>query len=72
MRFSTVEQPDLQQLQMKRLQQQQATRLANFNYHPAAVEGAATTASVTAPPPRFSHSILLQQQDHHRHHHHHR
>jgi hypothetical protein len=59
MRFSIIEQPDLQQLQMKRLQQQQPTGLANFNYHSAAAEGAATTASVTAPAPRFSHSILL-------------
>ncbi len=63
MRFSTVEQPDLQLLQMKRLQQQQQpTGLANFNYHPAAAEAAATAASVTAPAPRFSHSILQQQQ----------
>ncbi|KAH8969560.1 hypothetical protein BDL97_02G040200 [Sphagnum fallax] len=62
MRFSTVEQPDLQLLQMRRLQQQQPTGLANFNYHPAAAEAAATAASVTAPAPRFSHSILQQQQ----------
>jgi hypothetical protein len=47
---------------MKRLQQQQPTGLANFNYHPAAVEGATTAASVIAPAPRFSHSILLLQQ----------
>jgi hypothetical protein len=59
MRFSTVEQPNLQQLQMKCLQQQQPTELANFNYHPTVIEGVATTASVTAPIPRFSHSILL-------------
>ncbi|CAM6006982.1 unnamed protein product [Sphagnum balticum] len=62
MRFSTVEQTDLQLLQMKRLQQQQPTGLANFNYHPAAAEAAATAASVTAPASRFSHSILQQQQ----------
>jgi hypothetical protein len=61
MRFSTVEQPDLQQLQMKRLQQHQPTGLANFNYNPVAAEGATTTVSVTAPVPHFSHSILLQQ-----------
>jgi hypothetical protein len=64
MRFSTVEQPDLQQLQMKCLQQQQPTGLVNFNYHRAAAEGGTTAASVIAPAPRFSHSILLQQQQH--------
>jgi hypothetical protein len=62
MRFSIVEQSDLQQLQMKRLQQQQPTRLANFNYHSAATKGASTASSVTTPVSRFSHSILLHQQ----------